>query len=174
MVLSHLYQDFGSPDETTVSPDTSGNDAQEVARQQAFESGYQAGWDEALKAQEKSEHRIATDFARNLENMTLTYSVAQKVLGAQLVTQLHDLVEAQSENAIEMVVCPDNEASLRRLLECAVEVPFVMNVDPSLGTGQILLRVNRQEREINLDDVIIGITEAVDAFLAEFTTEVRR
>ena len=151
-----------------------------------------------MKAQEKSEHRIATDFARNLENMTLTYSeaqtklcaamqplliemitqllpdVAQKALGAQLVTQLHDLVEAQSENAIEMVVCPDNEASLRRLLECAVEVPFVMNVDPSLGTGQILLRVNRQEREINLDDVIIGITEAVDAFLAEFTTEVRR
>ncbi len=195
MSISDHYQDFGPGLARSSAAQPAEEDAQEEVRLQAFENGYQAGWDDADKAHQTARDSIASDFAQNLQDMTFTHveayaklclamrplvaqlvtkllpEVAQKALGAHVFQQISELIDAQAENAIEIAVSPDNLPSLRDLMDEALDIPFAIVEEPSLGPGQVYLRVNATEREIDLDAVQRTLSDAIDAFFQQVDQE---
>ncbi|MGC1497563.1 MAG: hypothetical protein WA790_17300 [Sulfitobacter sp.] len=195
MSLSHRYHDFadltGNGD---VSKDLN-EDSGDETKLQFFEEGYQAGWEDAVKAHETARDRVATDFAQNLQDMSFTYHEAygklssamqpllsqiitkllpdlrSKIIGAHVLAQMTDLMRDQSDNAIEIAVSPTNLDTLNEILSVGTNVPFMITAEPALGDGQVYLRVNQEEREIDFDAVTSGISEALDAFFQEIKQE---
>lgn len=195
MSLSHRYHDFAALSEGHDGPLELSEDLVEDAKLLAFEGGYQAGWEDAAKAHETARDRVAADFAQNLQDMSFTYHEAYsklssamqplllqiitkllpdlrtKTLGAHILDQMNKLVKDQADNAIEIAVSPANLDTLDEILSLGTNVPFLITAEPALGDGQVYLRVNKEEREINLDAVTSGISEALDAFFQETEQE---
>lgn len=185
--LSHLYSDFASPS-AIVQGVSSDADVTTEANLEIYESGYGAGWEDAVRAQENDAERLNEEFVQQLQDMSFTYQEAytklslsmrplltdfvtkllpqtvHQAVGAQIRDQIAGLIDDHSENQIEIAAAPECQSLLQDLLEKQVTVPFSVAVDPSLTVAQVYLRVNQAEREINLDAVIHGVTTAVEAF----------
>ena len=194
--LSHRYRDLGALVPPDLSEAAADEDAIENIQLAAFENGYQAGWEDAVKAQAKDAGTAAAGIAQNLQDMSFTHReaylklsaamkpllmlmvnrllppLAQKMVGAHILEQLVDLMDAQAENAIEIAVCPDNLDDLQEMLSDMARVPFTLSPDPILDTGQAYLRVGGAEQEINLNAVLSGISEALDAFFEQTKEEI--
>ncbi len=188
MSVSHRYQSFDGAASVGGTISTHSEDQIEDIRLTGFEAGYQAGWDDAVKAQGDSEAKLTADFVNTLQDMSFTYHEAyaklnegMKPLFSQLITKLLPEVAAQSLGlqileqitaiapvehgaTIEIVVSPGKEDTIRTLLEEQAAVPFVLATEPSLPGGQVYLRAGTTEREINLDAVLDGIRSAFTAF----------
>ncbi len=195
MGLAQILEDFGTYDATPGVTIQLSDVALEEQRLEAFENGYKAGWDDAITAQGDDQTRIATDFARNLQDLSFTYhdafnqltkaiqplltqivskvlpEMAHATLGAQVVEQLTDMARTQAGEPVEVVVSPANATSISALAEQDLGMPITIVEEPSLGEGQVYLRFGQTEREINLDQVLGGISEAVDAFIHQTEQE---
>ncbi|MEP2029518.1 MAG: hypothetical protein ABJI96_12530 [Paracoccaceae bacterium] len=169
--------------------------ALEEKRLESFEQGYKAGWDDAIKAQGDDQTRVAADFARNMQDLSFTYhdafnqltkalqplltQVVEKVLpdlahatlGMQVVEQITDIAKTQAGQPVEIVVSPINAKSISALAEQELGMPIAIVEEASLGEGQVFLRFGQVEREINLDQVLGGISDAVDAFFHQTEQE---
>ncbi|MGJ8626855.1 MAG: hypothetical protein ACSHXB_07850 [Sulfitobacter sp.] len=195
MSLAHRYHNFSSLPSTDEQPESLNPDNVEDAKLQSFEDGYQAGWEDAVKAHEVAKDRIAADFAQNLQDMSFTFheaftklgqamkplltqivtkvlpEVTNKIIVAQVLAQITDLMADQSENAIQIAVSPKNLDALTELLSEITNIPFELKGEPALGEGQVYLRVNTDEREINLDALLMGFSNALDAFFQQIEQE---
>lgn len=193
--LSHHYRDLGAPIDPTGPLTAEEDDALADMQLVSFDKGYQAGWEDALKAHERDAGTAAVGIAQNLQDMAFTHReaylklssamkpllslivqqllppVAQKVLGAHLLEQLASLMDTHADAAIEIVVSPDNLADLQALLSDMARLPFTLTGDPQLGGGQAYLQVGNAEQEINLDAVLSGISEALEAFFDQSKEE---
>ena len=67
MIAADLYQDFGTDSGAGAQAAPSTSDEFEEAKLQAFENGYQAGWDDLTKAQSNLELTISSTLATNLQ-----------------------------------------------------------------------------------------------------------
>tara|TARA_R110002074_G_scaffold35840_3_gene97633 strand:+ start:10980 stop:11579 length:600 start_codon:yes stop_codon:yes gene_type:complete len=195
MSLSHRYHNFSSLPSSGELSEPIDQDKVEDAKLQSFDDGYQAGWEDAVKAHEDARDRVAADFAQNLQDMSFTFHEAfaklglamkpmlsqivttvlpettNKTLAAHVLAQMCDLMSEQSENAIEIAVSPENLNALTEMLSDTTNIPFTIKAEPALGEGQVYLRANTQEREINLDAVTRGISDALDAFFQQIEQE---
>jgi flagellar biosynthesis/type III secretory pathway protein FliH len=193
--LAQVLEDFGTFSASEGARVELSDVALEEQRLQSFEQGYTAGWDDAIKAQSDDKTRVSADLAQNLQDLSFTYrdainrmsralkplltqvvnkilpKLAHDTLGAQVVEQLTEMVGTQTELPIEIVVSPENSAALRVLLEQETSMPVAIIDEPSLGAGQVYIRFGTVEREINLDIVLGGISEAVDAFFHQVEQE---
>lgn len=187
MSISHLLEDFGSdPDAHTISMS---DVSLEEQRLQAFENGYKAGWEDAVKAAADDAARISTDFAANLEDLSFTFSEAQssllgalrplltgmvesvlprlarETLGARVIETLEGMARDATGTGAELVTSPGNVAALEQLLQDNNLLTTRVTGEPSLGDGQVHLRVGANEREIDLDSVLVQIETALAGFL---------
>lgn len=187
--LSQILEDFGSG---AVGSDTSlelSDVAFEEKRLDAFEQGYKAGWDDAVQAQSDDKMRISADFARNLQELSFTYhealnhvtksmsplfnqivnkilpQMAHATLGVRVVELLNDVARTEAEQPVELATAPKNAAALHALLAQSVPMPISITEEASLGEGQVCIRFGSAEREIDIDPVLAGIAQAVQAFL---------
>lgn len=196
--VSHLYADFGRLAGSNSPAGAIGLDPDEVEdlKLNSFESGYRAGWDDAVKATGEEQKQLSAEFVQQLQDMSFTYheaytklsktmqplmtrfvtkllpEVAHQGLGLHLMDQISKLMDQQSDNAIELTVAPQTRATVEELLEERLAVPFAVAEDSSLHTLQVYLRVSDVERQINLDEILTGIGEAVDAFFDTIDAEV--
>lgn len=195
MSLSHLYDDFslsgGAFAGGLIMPD----DADEEARLEGFESGYKAGWEDAIKAHEKDSERVAAELAQSLQDMSFTYTevqtklmaglspvisqitdallprIAIETFGAQISAEILSLTKDASSSAIELTVSPDASPVLRAQLVEKIPLPFTLAEDMELSPGMAFVRVGNQELEINVDAVLKGVTDAMAAFLDQSLKE---
>ncbi len=188
--IAHRYRDLGSSlssedeDVGSALPEGEVEDLQLAS----FDAGYQAGWEDAMKAQLESSGQAKISAAQHLQDMSFTHreaylklseamqplltqivhkllpEVAHQVLGVQILQQLNELMEANAENAIEIVVSQSEGQGLQDALKDVAGVPFDVRVDPIVLPGQAFIRVNKAEREINFKAVLDGISDALDAF----------
>ena len=192
--LAHRYPEFGQGD-TTKADIPMAEDALEDIQLASFDAGYQAGWDDAAKAQISGSDRAAIDVAQNLQDMSFTHheaylklsaamkplfvqivekllpQAARQLVGMHIVDQLTKLMDAHAQNAVEIAVSPESAKELQELLEGTARVPFTLRAEPTLSSGQAYLRATNQESEIDLDAVLTGISEAVEAFYDQTKTE---
>lgn len=162
--------------------------ALEDAKLAAYDSGYSAGWEDAAAAQSQDRTRISADLARNLQSLSFTYHearahvlkavdpllrevvgrilpmIARESLAPQVLEALMPLAEGLVETPITLVLNPAARAAVEEVLGRARDLPLILQEEPSLGEGQVYLKLGDVEREVNLDRAVAEITAAVRGF----------
>jgi len=189
MSISHLLEDFGVYART--KPVSLTDVSLEEHRLEAFEKGYQAGWDDSAKASSDDTRRVSADLAQNLQDLSFTYQEAhtaalmalkplleqimasvlpellQQSLGAQVVEQIEQMARDQGPQPVELVAAPTDVATLESVLGEEQSIPVRVVEEASMGEGQVFLRFGEQECEINLSGVVESIQQNIIGFYEE-------
>ncbi|MEO3413211.1 flagellar biosynthesis protein [Roseovarius sp. CAU 1744] len=189
MSISHLLEDYS--DFKPGSPVALTDVSLEEQRLEAFESGYQAGWDDCVKAQSKNSTHVSADLSQSLRELSFTYQeayagileslepllrgmvdavlphAAQATLGSRISEMLFELAKEHGQQPVQIVTAPSNSAAVEELLSSDLPLPVTVENEPSLGDGQVTLRIGNAEREINLSEVLAEIDRAVTGFFEE-------
>ena len=186
MSITHLLEDFGA---TQDGHEVTLTDASlEDERLKSFESGFQAGWDDAVKAQTEDARRITADLAQNLQDLSFTFEeahaaimqalrpllaqmvaavlprLAQESLGPRLEEMLDALARDQGRLAVTIAASPTDTPRLTHLLDAKPDIDATLTEDDTLGPGQVSLRFGEVEHEIDLAEVLAGIDAAIHGF----------
>lgn len=164
--------------------------ALEEARIAAFESGYTAGWEDAVAAQSDDQTRVSADLARNLQTLSFTYhearghvlqairplivemtsrllpAMARDTLAPMVLETLMPLADEIAETPVTLVLNPAARGPVEALLEQATGLPLQIEEEASLGEGQVYIRLGAVETKVDLDQVTADITQAVRAFFS--------
>ena len=156
----------------------------------AYEQGYQAGWDDAARAEAQDQTRISADFARNLQELSFTFHEARahviqamepllneligtllpelvcETLGLKILEELRPLIEAGADSPIELVVAPVSRQALEKQLAEASMASIRLSEETTLAEGQAFLRVGKIERQIDMAGALERITTAVQSLYA--------
>lgn len=194
MPVAHLLEDFA--DVAPASGETLSEGAIEDLRLAAFEKGYQAGWDDSVKAQRDSSTSLSEDFARNIRDLSFTYheayagfvtaiepvigqivtavlpELAHATLGVRVAGLLEKLVEKHGRQPVLLVTAPASADALQAVLPGDSGLAVEIRQDATLGEGQVQLRFgDAAECEINLQEVLDGIHAATESFVQQTTPQ---
>lgn len=155
---------------------------------EAFEKGYRAGWDDAVKAQSDDRTRISSAFGQHLQDLSFTYheaytqvmnavtpllnemvnalmpAVAREMLGHHVVEQLQAMSRDIGQMEVVIAVSPDRVEAIAPLLEKDFGFPIQLVPDDTLAEEQADIRFGGTERQIDLSDLIASVAEAVEGF----------
>lgn len=193
MPIADLFEDFGENSSTdTNAADISEDDLEDI-RLAAFEKGYVAGWEDAIKNQEKEDSRISYGMAQRLEDISFTFYEARSqfskdsgiilrmlsekilpetlhgTLGQHLTYEMESILESLSPDSLTISVPEGNRLKVEKLLKLDIPVPLRIEEDFSLDNDQIVLRVADIEREIDINRFVNSMLDMIDTFT--FTTE---
>lgn len=188
-------EEFSLPPNAWTSEDGGADEtkgaANEAKKNQAYEAGYKAGWEDAARAAAQEHQRIGADLAHNLRNLGFTFHEARShvmsavgpilrqlvekllpqilsgTLGARVVEEIEPLLDAAADARVEIAVAPQDMATLEKLAGEDLPAPFTLRAEPSLAGGQVHLRLGRHEKQIDLDGVLNKVTAALNAVLEE-------
>lgn len=188
--------DFGQSKPTSVAA-AQGVALSEDARLAAYEEGYKAGWDDAVRAESDSHKRIGADLRKNLEDLSFTFTearqhiltnlsplmtliaekllpdMAQQAFAQNVLDRVMAEAEAASGSPVALVLNPANRTAVEALLPSDASFPVQIQEDPQLGPGQAFLRGGQGETVIDIDAVQSALQSAFDAFLKTNTLEAR-
>lgn len=160
----------------------------EEVRLQSYDNGYAAGWEDAVAAAAKEQDRISSEVANNLQRLAFTFQevrahvlksvqpvvtqlatqllpqLAQDVLAPVVLDTVMPLIDELADTPIKVVLNPSSRAAVERLLSQAAGLPLLIEEEPSLGEGQVYLRMGDTEHRIDLDQAVRDITTAVHDF----------
>ena len=160
----------------------------EEAKLASYDLGYSAGWEDAAAAQSGDQTRITADLGRNLQSLSFTYqearghilrgieplldqmvckilpAMAQESLGAVVLDALLPMIQGLADVPVTLVLNPAVRAAVEPLIDAATGLPLVIEEEPSLGEGQVYLRVGQSEALVDLDRVTTEITSALRGF----------
>ena len=187
--LSSYLEDFGAP-VSSLNASTIPDDVLEHERLEAFDKGYRAGWDDAIKAKTDEGAQVTDSIAQRLQEMSFTYhevhsqvlsnlsplfdeilqkilpSLARETLGAHIADQLSKVARDMGTAQIEIAVAPGAGAQVSQLLQAAsISLPIAVSEVAELSEGQADLRLGGKELAIDLLAVTAQITEAVQTAL---------
>ncbi|VVT15619.1 Flagellar assembly protein H [Roseovarius sp. EC-HK134] len=189
MSITHLLNEFGAF--TQGKPIAITDVSLEEERLEAFEKGYQAGWEDCVKSQVDDGRRITADLVQNLQDISFTYEeVHAAIMGAmqqllQEITQtvlppishamliphvteiLHDLLEANGRQPLQIAAGPADLAILRRLSAELPDLACTLTEDPTLASGQVCVRLGESERALDMPDVLLRIEQAISGFFQQ-------
>lgn len=170
---------------TTVVTDIG---ALEEARLAAYEEGYTAGWEDAENATSQDQTRVGADLARNIQALGFTYhearmhvlravgpllqemvgrllpEMAREALAPIVLQTLMPLAEKMADAPVSLVLNPVARPAVEALLEQATGLPLTLIEEPTLGEGQVYLRLGDTETHIDLDRATAEIATAVRGF----------
>ncbi|PJF09745.1 flagellar biosynthesis protein [Pseudorhodobacter sp. MZDSW-24AT] len=162
--------------------------ALEEARLQSFESGYAAGWEDATAAAHSEQARIGSELANNLQHMAFTFQearmhilrsvqpvltqlctqllppLARDVLAPVVLDTLMPLLDDLSEQPVHVVVNPTARPAVEGLLSQTAGLALDIVEEPSLGEGQVYLRLGDVEQRVDLDHAVACLTTAIHDF----------
>lgn len=193
MSIQHLLEDF-APIATTdpaVNSDTS-----ETKLLESFEQGYAAGWDDAIRAKAEERASVSADLARNLQALSFTHHEARsavladlssvleqivmktmptlirETLGLQIVDQLTDLARNEPAQTAEIRVSPEDVEVVLSLLPEPPGLSVDVISDDRIAGGQVQIQLGQRERQIDVSDVVQGLSKALDGFVHQSRKEV--
>ena len=162
--------------------------ALEEAKLGSYDAGYSAGWEDAAAAQTDGQSQIKADLARNLQSLGFTYQearmhvlrsiepllqemvarllpeLARETLAPVVLEVLMPMAEKLADAPVTLVLNPAARAAVEALLEQATGMPLTVIEEPSLGEGQVYLRMGGAEISVDLDRATAEITAAVRGF----------
>ena len=154
----------------------------------SYDSGYKAGWEDAVGAQSDDQSRMGADLARRLQTLGFTYhearthilkaieplmlqivgrllpEIARESLAPFVLETLMPLAEGLAEAPVTLVLNPAARAAVEALLEQATGLPLIIEEEPTLGEGQVYLRLGQTEAQVDLDKATADIAAAVRGF----------
>jgi flagellar assembly protein FliH len=179
-------EEFVDPAAAPIEEAEAEGDAAEQGRLAAYEQGYAAGWEDAARTLGDEQTTIRADLARNLAALALTLEtaraqvlaglgpavlelchlllprLARESLGAVLADELGALTEGMGNSQIILRISPQDQPAVASLIEDRGEV-ITLELEPSLAAGQVLMRLEDQELEIDMP-------RAVEALLSTIAT----
>ena len=162
--------------------------ALEEAKLGSYDAGYSAGWEDAAAAQTGEQFQIRADLARNLQSLGFTYQearmhilrsiepllqemvgrllpeLARETLAPIVLEVLMPMAEKLADAPVTLVLNPAARTAVEALLEQATGMPLTLIEEPSLGEGQVYLRMGGAEISVDLDRATAEITAAVRGF----------
>ena len=154
----------------------------------SYDSGFRAGWDDANAAQSEDQTRIRAELARNLQALGFSYhearthilkaieplmleivgrllpEIARKTLAPIVLETLMPLAEGLGDSPVTLVLNPASRAAVEALVGQATGLPMTMLEEPTLGEGQVYIKLGTQEAQIDLDQATADIAAAVRGF----------
>lgn len=190
--LQDILEDFGaavraSPVWTAAEPQISDSEI-EGMKLESFESGYKAGWDDAVKAHSDDRARISSALGQHLQDLSFTYHeaysqvmnavtpllnemvqvVLPEIARASLAQHIADQLAGRAKDAgaldVMVAVSPSRIAAVRPLLEQDFGFPIELVEDDTLDEEQADIRFGETETQIDLGDLVASVKEAVDGF----------
>ncbi|MEP1613279.1 MAG: ABC transporter ATP-binding protein [Roseobacter sp.] len=196
MSVSHRYRNFGVEKNTDNQEAEINSEALEDQKLEAFEAGYQAGWDDATKAQNDTQEKISAELGQNLLDLSFTYhealskltmslepamqqilekllpEIANKALGPHILEQISALMKQKIKGPVEIVVNPKNFNTVQAMVGDKSSESVVIVGEESLGEGQAFIRIGIEEQQIDLDSIVAEIMQAMTAFFHESAQEI--
>jgi len=190
MAQFKIFEDFGklAPAAVDAGPELSSETPMTEQRVAAFEEGYKAGWDDAARAQSSDREKIGADLASNLQELSFTYAevriqmlkamepllkemvetvlpqIAAENLGAMILQELNVALDDQVDVPVQIIIAPSNRASLDAVLPDEPGFPLEIRDEPTLGEGQVFMRIGKIEKQIDLMEVLDRASTAVNGF----------
>ena len=190
--LADFLDDFSAPS-TPAAPQEPGIDPQqaEAQRLEAFEEGYRAGWDDAVKAQRDETAQFSSAFAQHLSDLSFTYHdaysamtrsmmplletlvstvlprIARDHFAAHLAEQLQQLAKEITNVPVEIAVAPSRRDSVATLLEADHGFPISLVTDETLAEDQADIRFGDTEKQIDLNGLLEQLSTAIEGFGSE-------
>ena len=162
--------------------------ALEDAKLASYDQGYSAGWEDAVAAQSDEQGLMRTDLARHLQALGFSYQearmhvlkaiepllvemvgrllpdLARETLAPVVLEALMPLAAAMADMPITLVMNPAARPAIETLLDRATGLPLILQEEPTLGEGQVYLRLGTAETQVDLDRAVAEITAAVRSF----------
>lgn len=166
-------------------------DALEDHRLTAFESGYTAGWEDALIAHQKDLTKVSKALSSGLEDAEYTYAEAvndivaglneffETLIGKLLPTICNEsigirvkdlLLEAthlEGESSISVSASPADVAAIQAALSAASGEKVNVSEDTLLNDGEVQFRLDSQEYEIDT----FGLVEEIRKVLKSLSED---
>lgn len=185
MSISHLLEDFGTLSATHGEQSA---DLTEAERLQAFESGYSAGWEDALKATSESNTQLSEEISENLRAVSVSVEetekklvaslsplfqhlvsallpdVAKQSLAPRIAQELKDMAKGLLDPEVELVASAADQPALETFLEGLQYSQPILTIDPNLCHGQVFLRVGSVERQVDLNAALQDISQSIATF----------
>ena len=163
--------------------------ALDEAKVTSFEQGYSAGWEDAAAAQADDQTRIRADLARNLQSLAFTFQdarthvlqairplilemttrllpeVAREALAPAVLEAVMPLADELADAPLTLVLNPAVRDRVESLVAQATGLPMQIEEEPSLGEGQVYIRLGPAETKVDLTEVTDDIAAAVRGFL---------
>ncbi|GAA4227697.1 ABC transporter ATP-binding protein [Sagittula sp. NFXS13] len=194
--LEDLLEDFGTGSSVTLpslnQPEASISESElEGQKLEAFEKGYRAGWDDAVKAHSDDRTHITSALGQHLQDLSFTYQeaysqmmnavsplltemvgallpeMARATLGHHIAEQLEKLSNEIGGASVEIAVAPGKLEAVGSVLDADFGFPIQLVEDDTLSEEQADIRFSQQERQIDLGDLIASVSEAVQGFAYE-------
>ncbi|MEO1139060.1 MAG: flagellar biosynthesis protein [Pseudomonadota bacterium] len=195
MSIGHLLEDFGTFAGGNLVEMT--DVLLEEQRLEAFENGYQAGWDDSIKATQDDTGRFSSEFSQTLSDMSFTYQeaysgllkglrplidqivgtvvpdIAKQTLIPRISEILDKLVAEHGRLPTVITVAPGQSRALEQIVDEHDALPVTLREDPTLVDGQLGIRIgDMAEQEIDLGALLSSISGAIDAhFNTEFSEQ---
>ncbi|MDU8910785.1 ABC transporter ATP-binding protein [Aestuariicoccus sp. MJ-SS9] len=188
MSIRALLEDFGAAVPVAQAGFRFAEADLEAEKLEAFEQGYRAGWDDAIRTQTEDKTRIASDFAQNLQDLSFTYheaysrvqnamspllqdmvqsllpELARQTLAVHLIEKLETLARDAGSLSVVIGVAPRNLAAVEALVSGDYGFPLEIIADETLHEGQADIRFGETEKQIDLSEIVQSVGHAVAAF----------
>ncbi|MCF6444664.1 hypothetical protein [Nereida sp. MMG025] len=187
MSKSFVFSNFG---DITTQPVSADADIQQTAAtaDTSYEDGYKAGWDDAVKKNLEDAQNLTTALSENLQHIAFDYhaartavleglngamtevlqkvlpAIAQKSLGPQILDALGKLSNGHADLPFEILVNPNDESAVSRILPEVAGMTVTLKTNPDLGPGQVLLATGSSEHQIDPQAVADEILQSVQSF----------
>ncbi len=194
-VLATFLEDFGS----ALSPAarvSHSEETLETERLEAFDKGYRAGWDDAIKAKSEESDRVSDALAQNLQDLSFTYheahaqvlsnltplfdeilqkllpTIVRDTLGAHVSEHLTRAARELGAVSVEVVVAPGAGDDVSEWVNTAGHsFPISIKESGSVGPGEAELRLGGKEIAIDLTGLTTQISQAVRAAVHQDTAK---
>lgn len=191
MAVAPRYDEFGSGGKKPLEkPGKRLSDAEiEDLKLTAFEQGFAAGWDDAVKAHADGQEKQDDEILEALRDSGFTLhearrglidalsplfvelsskllpSMAKVGLVQHVAEQLKQLTASSLDLPLELEISPESAAKLEELVgnEFAAQINILPVEDGELLAAR--LRVGRQEREIDMSRLVVEIEAALSGAL---------
>ena len=187
--LANFLEDFAAAPATQATVETGLSEAEvEGQRLEAFENGYKAGWDDAIKAQSDDTTRISSAFGQHLQDLSFTYqeayaqvlkamtplleemanvvlpSLARDSLGQHIAEELRGMAQRIGHLDVVIAVAPANRQAVAALLDGDFAFPVKLVEDDTLAEEQADIRFGETEAQIDLTDLVQDARDAIAGF----------
>lgn len=175
-----------SPKMRSDDPGIDPSEAESV-RMKAYEEGYQAGWDDAARAQSEAEQRMNVEFTRSLKEISLTYhearshviqsmepllttiletvlpEISTEVLANTVQQRLSSHIADAADRPVEIIVGPGGSGPLSEAIDNFAQGAIQIVEEPSLTDSQAYLRVGKSEHKVDVAAAVDALRDSMSA-----------
>lgn len=160
----------------------------------AYESGYKAGWDDAVRKNSDEADRLTAGLSENLQQIAFDFHQARSAIIEGLDATVHAILEKTLPEIAQAGLAQNIKDVLLKSIEEGSQAPFVLRINPNdraavdgilpevngialeiqeatdLGPGQVLFELGGLESSLNTETVVQDILKLSSEFFGGLST----